>query len=149
DLPPWQARSGPSPAKSQSRPDALNNAFPGAFPDTGITTREVVGGFMLEALDRLEGTDHPRAKTVTSSAYLVEHLAEVPVTVIPTIVGRHDGSGAPGLFDSVIQSGWSFCVALRARGLGTAWTTAVLAKAPELKELLGIPDEITGSTCSA
>ena len=105
--------------------------------------REVVGGFMLEARDRLEGTDHPRAKTVSSSAYLVEHLAEVPVIVIATIVGRHDGSGAPGLFDSVIQSGWSFCVALRARGLGTAWTTAILAKAPELKELLGIPDEIT------
>lgn len=105
--------------------------------------REVVGGFMLEARDRLEGTDHPRARTVSSSAYLVEHLAEVPVIVIPTIVGRHDGSGAPGLFDSVIQSGWSFCVALRARGLGTAWTTAILAKAPELKELLGIPDEIT------
>ena len=105
--------------------------------------REVVGGFMLEARDRLEGTDHPRARTVSSSAYLVEHLAEVPAIVIPTIVGRHDGSGAPGLFDSVIQSGWSFCVALRARGLGTAWTTAVLAKAPELKELLGIPDEVT------
>ena len=104
---------------------------------------ETAGRFMIEARDRLEGTDDPRAKTVSSSAYLVEHLAEVPAIVIPTIVGRHDGSGAPGLFDSVIQSAWSFCVALRARGLGTAWTTAILAKAPELKELLGIPDNVT------
>ena len=34
-------------------------------------------------------------------------------------------------------------MALRARGLGSTWTTAVLAKAPELKELLGIPDGVT------
>ena len=107
--------------------------------------REVVGDFMIEARDRMEaeGGDHPRAPMMRSGAHLVEHLAEVPAIVIPVIVGRHDGSGAPGLFDSVIQSGWSFCVALRARGLGTAWTTAVLAKAPELKELLGIPDNVT------
>ena len=63
--------------------------------------------------------------------------------MIPTIVGRHDDSGNPGLFDSVIQAAWSFCLALRARGLGTCWTTAVLAKDPELKELLGIPDHMT------
>lgn len=105
--------------------------------------REVAGDFMIAARDRLEGTDHRSAPAMRSAAYLAEHLAEVPVIVIPTIVGRHDGSGSPGLFDSVIQSAWSFCVALRARGLGSAWTTAVLAKAPELKELLGIPDEIT------
>ena len=42
------------------------------------------------------------------------------------IIGRHDGSGRPGLFDSVIQAAWSFCLALRARGLGTTWVTAAL-----------------------
>ena len=105
--------------------------------------RDVVGDFMIAARDRLAGTDHPGAAAMRSAAHLAEHLAEVPVIVIPTIVGRHDGSGSPGLFDSVIQSAWSFCVALRARGLGSAWTTAVLAKSPELKELLGIPAEIT------
>lgn len=104
---------------------------------------DAAGAFMIGARDRLEGTDHPDAPAMRSAAYLAEHLAEVPAIVIPTIVGRHDGSGSPGLFDSVIQSAWSFCVALRARGLGSAWTTAVLAKAPELKELLGIPGEIT------
>ena len=73
---------------------------------------------MIQARDRLEGTDHPSAPAMRSAAYLAEHLAEVPVIVIPTIVGRHDGSGSPGLFDSVIQSAWSFCVALRARFMG-------------------------------
>ena len=32
---------------------------------------------------------------MTSAAHLAEHLAEVPVLVIPTIIGRHDGSGRP------------------------------------------------------
>lgn len=105
--------------------------------------REAAGDSMIAARDRLAGTDDPRARTMRSAAHLAEHLAEVPAIVIPTIVGRHDGSGSPGLFDSVIQSAWSFCVALRARGLGSAWTTAVLGKAPELKGLLGIPAETT------
>jgi len=52
---------------------------------------------------------------MASALYLAEHLAEVPAIVIPTIIGRHDGSGKPGLFDSVIQAAWSFCLALRAR----------------------------------
>ncbi len=59
--------------------------------------------------------------------------------MIPTIIGRHDASGRPGLFDSVIQSVWSFCVALRARGLGSSWTTAILYRDAELAELLGVP----------
>jgi len=42
------------------------------------------------------------------------------VLVLVTIWGTHDGSGRPGLFDSVLQAAWSFCLALRARGLGSA-----------------------------
>jgi len=86
------------------------------------------GEFMIGARDRLDGSGHPQEKVMKSAAHLAEHLAEVPAIVIPTIIGVHDSSGRPGLFDSVIQSVWSFCVALRARGLGTSWTTAILAK---------------------
>jgi nitroreductase len=109
----------------------------------GELYRDVMGGLVLGARDRLAGTGDPREKVLRSSAHLVEHLAEVPVIVIPTIIGRHDGSGRPGLFDSVIQSAWSFCLALRARGLGTCWVTGVLAKHDELKELLQIPESMT------
>ena len=97
------------------------------------------GQFMIDARDRLAGTDHPQERVMKSAAYLAEHLAEVPAIVIPTIIGLHDGSGRPGLFDSVIQSVWSFSVALRARGLGSSWTTAILGKREELADLLGVP----------
>ncbi|NND75211.1 MAG: hypothetical protein HKN44_09415 [Ilumatobacter sp.] len=105
--------------------------------------RSGAGAFMERAAERLAGSGHPMERNMASSAHLVQHLAEVPAIVIPTIIGRHDGSGRPGLFDSVIQSAWSFCVALRARGLGTAWVTAALADEQTVKELLDIPADTT------
>lgn len=105
--------------------------------------RDVAGQFMISARDRLAGSGHPNERVMRSAAHLAEHLAEVPAIVIPTIIGEHDGSGRPGLFDSVLQSAWSFCLALRARGLGTAWTTAGLARSNEIAALLGIPAGMT------
>jgi nitroreductase len=98
---------------------------------------------MAAAAERLAGTGHRNERVVASAAYLAEHLAEVPAIVIPTIIGRHDGSSRPGLFDSVIQAAWSFCLALRARGLGTTWVTAALQDEATVKQILGIPDHMT------
>src|SRR4051812_15005870 len=99
--------------------------------------------FMSAAAERLAGTGHPSERVMASATYLAEHLAEVPAIVIPTIISRYDGSGRPGLFDSVIQAAWSFCLALRARGLGTTWVTAALQDEARVKETLGIPDNMT------
>ncbi|MCP3935717.1 MAG: hypothetical protein GY708_10135 [Actinomycetia bacterium] len=104
---------------------------------------EAAGTWMIETHDRIAGSGHPQERVMASAAHLARHLSEVPAIVVPTIIGVHDGSGRPGLFDSVIQSVWSFCVALRARGLGTAWTTAILARQEELVELLEIPEGMT------
>jgi nitroreductase len=98
---------------------------------------------MTAAARRMRSTDDPNAKVMASAAYLAAHLAEVPAIVIPTIIGHHDGSGRPGLFDSVIQAAWSFCLALRARGLGTAWVTAALADTEKVKQILCVPEHMT------
>jgi nitroreductase len=99
--------------------------------------------FMSAAAERLRGTGRPQERVMSSATFLAEHLAEVPAIVIPTIIGRYDGSGRPGLFDSVIQAAWSFCLALRARGLGSTWVTAVLQDEGAVKEILGIPHDMT------
>src|SRR3954462_15447666 len=109
----------------------------------GDLYRETALAFMSAAAERLQGTGHPSEKVVASAAYLAEHFAEVPAIVIPTIIGRHDGGGRPGLFDSVIQAAWSFCLALRARGLGTTWVTAALQDTARVKDILGIPEHMT------
>jgi len=99
--------------------------------------------FMSRAAERLRGTGDAQERVMASATFLAEHLAEVPAIVIPTIIGRHDGSPRPGLFDSVIQAAWSFCLALRARGLGTTWVTAALQDEGRVKEILGIPTDLT------
>jgi nitroreductase len=109
----------------------------------GELYRETALPLMSAAAERLRGTGLPQERVMASSAYLAEHLGEVPAIVIPTIIGRHDGGGRPGLFDSVIQAAWSFCLALRARGLGTAWVTAALQDEAKVKAILGIPDQLT------
>lgn len=105
--------------------------------------RKAGGGWMIDTAERLGDADHPHAATMSSAAHLATHLAEVPAIVIPCIWGEHDGSGRPGLFDSVIQAAWSFCLAARARGLGTAWTTVHLGEAEAVAELLGVPEGVT------
>ena len=101
------------------------------------------GANIIQMAEQLKGSGSHREHTASSSAYLAQNMERVPALVIPTIWGEHDGSGRPGLFDSVVQSAWSFCLALRARGLGTAWTTMVFAKQQELVEILGIPKGVT------
>jgi len=101
------------------------------------------GEFMTRVADRLDGTGHGKEKVFSSSAYLVENFAKAPVLVIAAIWGIHDNSGRPGLFDSVIQSAWSFNLALRSRGLGSTWTTLLNASVDELADILAIPDGVT------
>jgi nitroreductase len=92
-------------------------------------------------------TQH-RDKVRSSAMYLREHMHEAPVHVIPCAFGRVP-SDAPSVshasyWGSILPAVWSFMLALRARGLGTAWTTLHLGREREVADLLGIPfDEVT------
>ncbi|MFF4618618.1 nitroreductase family protein [Nonomuraea jabiensis] len=80
-----------------------------------------------------------------SSLYLAEHMGDVPVLVIGCITvgggGLPEGNQA-GLWGSLLPAAWSYMLAARARGLGTAWTTLHLAYESEIAELLGIPGDV-------
>ena len=92
-------------------------------------------------------TPDPQTRKVYESAHaLSKTLAQVPVHVIPCIESRFDGNQlvvAASAWASIIPAAWSFMLALRARGLGSVWTTLHLSKADEVAELLGIPDNVT------
>jgi|TARA_B100001750_G_C15442879_1_gene564553 hypothetical protein len=105
--------------------------------------REAGGRWISDAYEQVCGTGHHNEKTLRSADHLARNLEHVPAIVLVAIHGVHDGSGRPGLFDSVIQAAWSFCLALRSRGLGSAWTTIHLNAADQVAELLGIPEEVT------
>jgi nitroreductase len=78
-----------------------------------------------------------------SVAYLGERMGQVPVLVIPCLQARSLPAGnQAGLWGSILPSAWSYMLAARARGLGTAWTTLHLNYEQEVGELLGLPEEI-------
>jgi nitroreductase len=78
-----------------------------------------------------------------SVAYLGEHMSEVPVLVIPCISAPSLRSGSQaGLWGSLLPAAWSYMLAARARGLGTAWTTLHMRYEKEISELLGMPADI-------
>jgi nitroreductase len=94
---------------------------------------------------KLFADDPERAKVQhrvgDSVAWLGERMGEVPVLVIPCIkAGRTLPAGnQAGLWGSLLPAAWSYALAARARGLGTAWTTLHLEREAEVAELLGVP----------
>jgi len=79
-----------------------------------------------------------------SVQHLRDHMREVPVLLLPLFAGRTEGANLffqASLWGSVVQAVWSFMLALRARGLGSCWTTGHLWREAEMAELLGIPRE--------
>lgn len=84
-------------------------------------------------------------KVVDSAMYLAEHIHESPVLMIPCLQGRETKSpiGGVSFWASLFPAVWSFCLALRSRGLGTCWTTLHLLGDGEKKvaDVLGIPYE--------
>ena len=81
-----------------------------------------------------------------SAWFLAENLQNVPVHVIPCVEGRVEEAGVvaqASTYGSILPAAWSFMLAARARGLGSAWTTLHLMYEKETAELLNIPDSIT------
>ncbi|MBI5089780.1 MAG: nitroreductase family protein [Actinobacteria bacterium] len=84
---------------------------------------------------------------MSSSDHLAAALQDVPALVVPCQLGRVDASSSQGtmagMYGSILPAVWSFMLAARSRGLGTAWTTLHLAYEQEAAELLGIPANVT------
>jgi nitroreductase len=101
----------------------------------------VVGNLPQDDADYVATTK----KVISSAQYLADHLAEVPVHVIPCIEGRTDNlpvAWQAAIWGSLLPAVWSFMLAARARGLGTCWTTLHLTQEQAAAELLGIPDHV-------
>ncbi|MDA2967512.1 MAG: nitroreductase family protein [Actinomycetota bacterium] len=91
--------------------------------------------------------EHVMPKVMESAGYLGEILEQVPVFVIACVRGRVESVpmviAQASTYGSILPAAWSFMLALRSRGLGTAWTTIHLFQEKPISELLGIPDDWT------
>jgi nitroreductase len=100
---------------------------------------------------RWHGASRDVQRDAASAAWLVNHLAEVPVHVIPCLLRRPPPTDASiersaAYWASIYPAVWSFQLALRSRGLGSVLTVVHLALESEVAAALGIPDAVT-QTC--
>jgi nitroreductase len=82
-----------------------------------------------------------------SATWLADNFERVPLIMVPCSPGRVDGATLgvqAGFWGSFLPAVWNFMLALRSRGLGSAWVTMNLARQDgerETAEVLGIPRE--------
>lgn len=118
----------------------LRNTLAGLYRDAYLGR---VGGQLLAEL-MPDGS--PERKLMSSTEWLVQHLAEVPVLVIPCYqpmprAGGDESFFLATLYGSIFPAVWNFQLALHTRGYGTCITTLHLHHEQAVRELLGIPDE--------
>ncbi len=91
--------------------------------------------------------DGRTGKVIDSATFLVDHLHEVPALVLAMRLDRVPSGASTGAYagywGSVLPGVWSFQLAARSRGIGSAWTTFHLEHEAEVAELLGIPPSVT------
>lgn len=88
----------------------------------------------------------PTTPLAESAVYLAGNMHRAPALVIFCYDGRVEQAGAmaqAGYYGSILPAAWSFMLALRSRGLGTAWTTLHLRYEREVAALLGAPESMT------
>lgn len=109
-------------------------------------------GVYIRSIDK--GDDSANAqqqRSADSADFLGEHMGDAPVLVIACTEGAR-ADGMPGMMVSsvmgnVLPAMWSFMLAARARGLGTAWTTVHLMMEQQMAEVLGIPFDSVQQVC--
>jgi nitroreductase len=99
------------------------------------------------AANESDHVDARQRRVIDSATFLVDHIAEVPAMVIAMRLDRLSDDAknfeVAGYHGSVAPGVWSFQLAARARGLGSAWTTFHLVYERRIAELLGIPETVT------
>ncbi len=125
-----------------------------AIADVYLHTWALIAASPLAVADRFKGDparNREQRRVSDSAAYLAEHIAQVPVLMIPCVEAV-DGDGAltaetaNQYWSSVMPATWSYMLAARSRGLGTTWTGVTIMADDEMRAILGLPDNVYHAT---
>ena len=98
-----------------------------------------------------EDENRQQQRSANSADFLAEHMGDAPALVLACNRGsRVEGMPAmmaASMMGNVLPAMWSFMLAARARGLGTAWTTVHLMMEQQVADILGIPFESVQQVC--
>jgi nitroreductase len=104
------------------------------------------GRAFLDRMGIAAELDDSAQRIYASVDHLRRHMQDVPVLVVAMMRGRTEDRQlyeTATMWGSVVPAVWSFMLALRERGLGSAWTTIHLRAETEMAKLLGVPDDFT------
>jgi nitroreductase len=109
-------------------------------------------GVYIGSIDKGGERENEQQKRSAASAdFLADHMGDAPVLVIACNKGaRVEGAPAmmtASMMGNVLPAMWSFMLAARARGLGTAWTTIHLMMEQQVADILGIPFDSVQQAC--
>lgn len=109
-------------------------------------------GIYIGSIDKGGESENAQQKRSADSAdFLADRMGDAPALVLACTVGaRVEGAPAmmvASLMGNVLPAMWSFMLAARARGLGTAWTTVHLMMEQQVADVLGIPFESVQQVC--
>jgi nitroreductase len=113
--------------------------------------RAATGVYARSIMKDTEEEQAQQERVADSADYLGQRMGDAPVLVIACSAGaRVDGAsavGAASMMGNVLPAMWSFMLAARARGLGTAWTTVHLMMEKQVAEIVGIPFDSVQQVC--
>lgn len=109
--------------------------------------RKAFAGMAERWAELAESLDLPEPPTERPTyRALADRLHEMPVLILVCAVGEpaHDDPALEvAFYGSIFPAAWSLMLALRARGLGSTWTTLHLREREATAQLLGIPEGVT------
>jgi nitroreductase len=96
---------------------------------------------VLEELQQLRGIELKPTQHALAS-----RLQDMPLMIFVCVIGEPPGAEVAsqvGFYGSILPSAWSLMLALRARDLGTTWTSLLASRQQEVRAILGIPEGVT------
>ena len=115
------------------------------------TYKRIDGVYIGSITKSGEAEQRQQMRSTESADFLGENMGRAPALVIAcTATGRLDGTPAmasASMLGNVLPAMWSFMLAARARGLGTAWTTVTLMQEQAVADVVGIPYESVQQAC--
>lgn len=90
--------------------------------------------------------DQPAPGERPTYVELAANLHRMPALILVCSEGRPDPGRTAmqvAFYGSVLPAAWSLMLALRAEGLGTTWTTLLVAEEEQVAAALGIPEGVT------
>ena len=111
-------------------------------------------GVYIGSIDKGDDSANAQQRRSADSAdFLGEHMGDAPALVIACNAGMRTeaaqgmGMMAASSMGNVLPAMWSFMLAARARGLGTAWTTVHLMMEQAVADIVGIPFDSVQQVC--